>query len=70
VAFLNLTFVRRDCGIGDTNVKFTPLAIFTSVDSQSQPVQFLQRFLSEHVESAILSRSTATLQPVDEVGHI
>jgi hypothetical protein len=25
VAFLNLTFVRRDCGIGDTNVKFTPL---------------------------------------------
>jgi hypothetical protein len=27
VAFLNLTFVRRDCGIGDTNVKFTPLEI-------------------------------------------
>jgi hypothetical protein len=26
VAFLNLTFVRRDCGIWDTNVKFTPLA--------------------------------------------
>jgi hypothetical protein len=26
VAFLNLTFVRRDCGIGDTNVKFTPRA--------------------------------------------
>ena len=26
VAFLNLTFVRRDCRIGDTNVKFTPLA--------------------------------------------
>ena len=25
VAFLNLTFARRDCGIGDTNVKFTPL---------------------------------------------
>jgi hypothetical protein len=25
VAFLNLTFVRRDCHIGDTNVKFTPL---------------------------------------------
>jgi hypothetical protein len=25
VAFLNVTFVRRDCGIGDTNVKFTPL---------------------------------------------
>ena len=25
VAFLNLTFVRRDCGIWDTNVKFTPL---------------------------------------------
>jgi hypothetical protein len=25
VAFLNLMFVRRDCGIGDTNVKFTPL---------------------------------------------
>jgi hypothetical protein len=24
VAFLNLTFARRDCGIGDTNVKFTP----------------------------------------------
>jgi hypothetical protein len=27
VAFLNLTFVRRDCGIGDTNVKFTPLEL-------------------------------------------
>jgi fumarate reductase subunit D len=27
VAFLNLTFARRDCGIGDTNVKFTPLAL-------------------------------------------
>jgi hypothetical protein len=27
VAFLNLTFVRRDCGIGDTNVKFTPLVL-------------------------------------------
>jgi hypothetical protein len=26
VAFLNLTFVRRDCSIWDTNVKFTPLA--------------------------------------------
>jgi hypothetical protein len=26
VAFLNLTFVRRNCGIGDTNVKFTPRA--------------------------------------------
>jgi hypothetical protein len=26
VAFLNVTFVRRDCGIGDTNVKFTPRA--------------------------------------------
>jgi hypothetical protein len=25
VEFLNLTFARRDCGIGDTNVKFTPL---------------------------------------------
>jgi hypothetical protein len=25
VAFLNLTFVSRDCGIGDTNVKSTPL---------------------------------------------
>jgi hypothetical protein len=24
VAFLNLTLVRRDCRIGDTNVKFTP----------------------------------------------
>ena len=24
VVFLNVTFVRRDCGIGDTNVKFTP----------------------------------------------
>ena len=30
VAFLNLTFVRRDCGIGDTNVKFTPLGPKTS----------------------------------------
>ena len=27
VAFLNLTFVRRDCGIGDTNVKFTPRVV-------------------------------------------
>ena len=27
VEFLNLTFVRRDCGIGDTNVKFTPLVV-------------------------------------------
>ena len=26
VEFLNLTFARRDCGIWDTNVKFTPLA--------------------------------------------
>jgi IS5 family transposase len=26
VAFLNVTFVRRNCGIGDTNVKFTPRA--------------------------------------------
>ena len=26
VAFLNVTFVRRDCSIGDTNVTFTPLA--------------------------------------------
>jgi hypothetical protein len=38
VAFLNLTFVRRDCGIGDTNVKFTPLAQidrhFQSADRQ------------------------------------
>ena len=25
VAFLNVAFVRRDCRIGDTNVKFTPL---------------------------------------------
>jgi hypothetical protein len=25
VAFLNLTFARRDCGTWDTNVKFTPL---------------------------------------------
>jgi choline dehydrogenase-like flavoprotein len=28
VAFLNLTFVRQDCGIGDTNVKFTPRALY------------------------------------------
>jgi hypothetical protein len=27
VAFLNLTFARRDCGIGDTNVKFTPRVV-------------------------------------------
>jgi predicted small integral membrane protein len=27
VAFLNVTFVRRDCGIGDTNVKFTPRVV-------------------------------------------
>jgi hypothetical protein len=26
VAFLNVTFARRDCRIGDTNVKFTPRA--------------------------------------------
>jgi 3-hydroxyacyl-CoA dehydrogenase len=37
VAFLNLTFVRRDCGIGDTNVKFTPLANRRCQDSTRDP---------------------------------
>jgi hypothetical protein len=36
VAFLNLTFVRRDCGIGDTNVKFTPLAPIDAFQTHNQ----------------------------------
>ena len=35
VEFLNLTFARRDCGIWDTNVKFTPLAF--RIPSSPQP---------------------------------
>ena len=37
VAFLNLTFARRDCGIGDTNVKFTPLVIVAATPQILRP---------------------------------
>jgi hypothetical protein len=56
VAFLNLTFVRRDCGIGDTNVKFTPLADARVGTMRWVPLKpFFIMFGSKHFACALSS---------------
>ena len=53
VEFLNLTFVRRDCGIWDTNVKFTPLVAEYSME------EFIEPGLPAHVVRRILQNRWA-----------
>ena len=53
VAFLNLTFVRRDCGIGDTNAKFTPRVCIDAAGSAHAPCPPFFAARSEHLNRGI-----------------
>jgi UDP-N-acetylglucosamine 2-epimerase len=63
VAFLNLTFVRRDCGIGNTNVKFTPREAVRSARAAAPPfiskpvADYAGGFVSEKVLRIVLGHT-------------
>ena len=60
---MNLTFVRRDCGIGNTNVKFTPLEAVRSARAAAPPfiskpvADYAGGFVSEKVLRIVLGHT-------------